>query len=247
MATGILDGLRTQTLASTDLDASGVILQHGTLSPRTIVSGENGIYFISRDKKLKYLTIDGLGSTNVQDVGIAIDEFLAELTLREQKNLVAFLFNNCYHVIMPDYVLVLDLQKRYWVRNSWQLVDAFWSEGGINAESNLYAITSDREIVKLYEGFTDSGSAIPCEFESQDFQLPYETNVTGVVIQHTSEPTEMSVELYMDDIFVGEFTDTPQKGNHFRIACYGYGHRARVRIKSKQGIPLINAVFLEVP
>ena len=43
--TGILDGLRTQTLASTDLDASGVILQHGTLSPRTIVSGENGIYF----------------------------------------------------------------------------------------------------------------------------------------------------------------------------------------------------------
>ena len=127
--TGILDGLRTQTLASTDLDASGVILQHGTLSPRTIVSGENGIYFISRDKKLKYLTIDGLGSTNVQDIGIAIDEFLAELTLREQKNLVAFLFNNCYHVIMPDYVLVLDLQKRYWVRNSWQLVDAFWSEG----------------------------------------------------------------------------------------------------------------------
>ena len=85
---------------------------------------------ISRDKKLKYLTIDGLGSTNVQDVGIAIDEFLAELTLREQKNLVAFLFNNCYHVIMPDYVLVLDLQKRYWVRNSWRLLDAFWSEGG---------------------------------------------------------------------------------------------------------------------
>ena len=50
---GQIDGLRQQSLAVTDLDTSGVIEQHGTLSPRTIVDGENGVYFISRDKKLK--------------------------------------------------------------------------------------------------------------------------------------------------------------------------------------------------
>ena len=251
---GRVSGLRMKSIADTDLDASGVILQHGTLSPRTIISGDNGIYFISRDKKLKYLTIDGFGNTNVKDVGIAIDDYLAELTLEEQKNLIAFLYNNCYHIIMPGYVLVLDIQKRYWTRLTWDLKDAFWSEGGAQGESILYAIRNKdtfgrftNDIVRLYEGFDDGDAKIPCEWESQDVQLPYETNVTGVVVQHTSEPQELSVELYMDDVLIKEFTGTPQKGNHFRIGCYGYGHRARIRLKSDDGIPSINLLALEIP
>ena len=251
---GIVDGLRMKSIADTDLDASGVMLQHGTLSPRTIISGDNGIYFISRDKKLKYLTIDGFGNTNVKDIGIAIDDYLAELTLEEQKNLIAFLYNNCYHIIMPGYVLVLDIQKRYWTRLTWDLKDAFWSEGGAQGESILYGIRSHdssgrftNDIVRLYEGFDDGGSLIPCEWESQDLQLPYETNVTGLIVQHTSDPQELSFDLYMDDILVGTFTGTPQKGNHFRISAFGYGHRARIRLKSDDGIPLINLLAIEIP
>lgn len=245
---GNIDGLRTQTLASTDLDASGVILQHGMLSPRTIVSGENGIYFISRDKKLKYLTVDGFGNTNVNDIGVAIDDFLEVLTLAEQKKLIAFLYENCYHIIMPDYVLAVDIQKRYWTRISWDLKDAFWSEGGINEESILYGLTADDTIVTLYEGETDGGNAIACEFESQDFQLPYETNVTGVAVYHTSgEGVMLSVDLYMDDVFRGTFTSLVEKANHFEIPVFGYGHRVRVRIRSENGIPLINAVLLNIP
>ena len=251
---GVVDGLRMKSIADTDLDASGVMLQHGTLSPRTIISGDNGIYFISRDKKLKYLTIDGYGNTNVKDVGIAIDDYLAELTIEEQKDLIAFLYDNCYHIIMPGYVLVLDIQRRYWTRITWDLKDAFWSEGGAQGESILYAIRNKdsfgrftNDIVRLYEGFQDEDALIPCEWESQDVQLPYETNVTGIIVQHTSEPQELSVDLYMDDVLIKEFRGTPQKGNHFRISTYGYGHRARVRLKSDDGIPLINLLALEIP
>lgn len=251
---GVVDGLRMKSIADTDLDASGVMLQHGTLSPRTIISGDNGIYFISRDKKLKYLTIDGYGNTNVKDVGIAIDDYLAELTIEEQKDLIAFLYDNCYHIIMPGYVLVLDIQRRYWTRLTWDLKDAFWSEGGAQGESILYAIRNKDsfgrftdDIVRLYEGFQDEDALIPCEWESQDVQLPYETNVTGIIVQHTSEPQELSAELYMDDVLIKEFRGTPQKGNHFRISTYGYGHRARIRLKSDDGIPLINLLALEIP
>ena len=251
---GVVDGLRMKSIADTDLDASGVMLQHGTLSPRTIISGDNGIYFISRDLKLKYLTIDGFGNTNVKDVGIAIDDYLAELTVSEQKDLIAFLYDNCYHIIMPGYVLVLDIQKRYWTRLTWDLKDAFWSEGGAQGESILYGIRSHdsfgrftNDIVRLYEGFDDGGSLIPCEWESQDLQLPYETNVTGLIVQHTSDQQELSFDLYMDDVLIKEFRGTPQKGNHFRIGCYGYGHRARIRLKSDEGIPLISLLAIEIP
>ena len=149
---------------------------------------------------------------------------------------------------MPTNVLVLDIQKRYWRTHSWRLVDGIWSEGGINSESAAYGILQDTyEIVQLYEGDDDNGDPIPCEFETQNIDLPYETNVTGVYILHTSEPQEMTVELYTDDNLTGTFTDIPQKGNNFRISTYGYGHEARVKIKTTDGIPRINAILLEIP
>ena len=249
-----ISGLRQKSLANTDLDTSGVVLQHGTLSPRTIVSGDNGIYFIGRDRRLKYLTIDGFGTTNIRDVGIAIEEFLAELTDDELKNLVAFLFDDCYHIIMPDFVLKLDISRRYWVRYNWYLLDAFWSEGGIQGESILYAIRSHdtegnftNDIVRLYEGEFDGEADIPCEWESHDVLLPFETNVTGVVVQHSSPEQELSAYLFIDDKPVGQFTGTPSKGNRFRIPCFGRGHLARVRLRSEKGIPLISELSLEIP
>ena len=250
-----ISGLRMKSLADTDLDTSGVVLAHGTLSPRTVISGDNGIYFIGRDRRLKYLTIDGFGNTNVKDIGIAIEEDLAELSDAELKNLVAFLYSDCYHIIMPGFVLKLDISRRYWMRYDWKLFDAFWSEGGIQGESILYAIRSHdsdnnytNDIVRLYEGETDGGAEIPCEWESHDVALPLETNITGVVVQHTTEPEpELSASLIVDEKDAGTFVGTPAKGNRFRISCFGKGHLARVRLRSKNKMPAINGLFLEIP
>jgi len=245
---GVISGLYDpQTIVEVDVDASHVIDGIGTMSPRSVLTVGGAVYFVGSDNRFYEYGINWRGQVDVRDVGLPIQQYLEDLTVAELENLVAFLYQNCYHLITPERVIILDMTRKYWASASWQLKDAFWSRGGVNAESILYGVLQDDTLVELFKGDTDNGAPIGGVWQSNPIAVPSEASITGVLCVHTTTPAPtVRVRVDIDDVEGVAEEFEPDKYNDYRHGIHGSGSRVSVRLETDEGFPLCDRIQLEV-
>ena len=245
---GVISGLYDpQTAVQVDADASTVIEGTGSASPRSVVTVGSAVYFVGSDRKLWRYGTNWRGQTDLDDVGLPIQDYLDNVDDDDLGNLVAFLYQNCYHLIMPDRVIVLDMTRKYWTSFSWRLKDALWSRGGINSESILYALTQSNRLVALYDGDTDAGDTIGGLWRSNPVPMPSESVITGVIAVHTdSEPPTVKCRADVDDRTGDVRTYTPRATNHFRCGLHKIGSRITVQLETDSGFPRLDRIQAEI-
>ena len=245
---GVISGLYDpQTAVQVDADASTVIEGTGSASPRSVVTVGSAVYFVGSDRKLWRYGTNWRGQTDLDDVGLPIQDYLDNVDDDDLGNLVAFLYQNCYHLIMSDRVIVLDMTRKYWTSFSWRLKDALWSRGGINSESILYALTQSNRLVALYDGDTDAGDTIGGLWRSNPVPMPSESVITGVIAVHTdSEPPIVKCRADVDDVAGDVRTYTPRATNHFRCGMHKIGSRITVQLETDSGFPRLDRIQAEI-
>ena len=245
---GVISGLyNPNTAIEVDVDASHVIEGIGTSAPRTVLTVGTAVYFVGSDKKFYQYAQDWRGSTQSRDVGLPIQKYLNEVTDAELPNLVAYLYRNCYHLVTPGRVIVMDMSRKYWTAFSWRLLDAFWSRGGRAAESILYGWTQGRELVELNKGTTDGGAHIGARWRSNPIPMPSESILDGIYAVHTdTTPVAMTCAIDIDNRELPGRVFTPQKSNRFRFGTHAKGSRAQVRLDSGNGFPTLDRIHAEI-
>lgn len=243
---GVISGLYDPTtIVQVDVDASSVIEGLGTMSPSSVVTVGTAVYFVGSDNRFYQFAADWRGRTDIKDVGLPIQKYLNEVDNLE--NLGAFLYRNCYHLITPNRVIILDMTRKYWTAASWKLRDAFWSRGGVNSESILYGWTTGKELVELFEGDTDNGDAIGGVWHSNPISIPSESTIIGVNVVHTTTPSPtMRCRVDIDDV-EGEAEEfIPDKSNDFQYGLFGAGSRIQVRLETDGEFPNLDRISAEI-
>lgn len=210
-----------------DIDASVKIENTGTSSPRSVCTLKNMTMFLGSDRILY-----SMSGIRVEPFSIAIQPYIERLTDAELADVFAWEYRNCYHLALPDEVLVLDLQKGYWTVVDWALKDAFWVQAQNNTDGNkLYAIDADDNILQLYTDETNEPNFM-CEWESNAFKLPYQSVISGVYVFHDGSARgklEVSLKINNGEYITRAFT--PSEYNRFRQGFHGRGHRAQIRVR----------------
>lgn len=245
---GLISGLYDpETIVEVDVDASHVIEGIGTMSGRSVLTVGSAVYFVGSDNQFYQYGTDWRGRTDVRDVGLPIQKYLDALDVDALENLVAFLYKNCYHLITAERVIILDMDRKYWTAASWRLKDAFWSRGGLRAESILYGVRRDGVLIELFKGDTDDGDVIGGVWQSNPIVVPSESSITGVLCVHTTTPTPtLTCRVDIDDVEGNAEEFYPDKSNDFRLGTFGSGSRVAVRLQSDEGFPLCDRIQLEI-
>ena len=245
---GVISGLYDpNTIVEVDIDASQVMEGVGTMSPRSVLTVGSAVYFVGSDNRFYQYGMNWRGQTEVRDVGLPIQRYLNEFDVVELQNLVAFLYGNSYCLITPERVIIMDMNRKYWTTASWRLKDAFWSRGGIQAESILYGLTQDDELVELFKGETDGENTIGWLWRSNPVLIPSESSITGILAVHTTTPSPtINCRVDIDDV-IGEAEEfIPEKSNDFRCGIHGYGSRFSVQLEGSSEPPLLDRIEAEV-
>ena len=237
----ILTGMFSpQAPPQTDLDASGGYDGIGTLSPRTVISFRDVVLFLGSDKSVYQL----LPGTRPQDLGLNIQTWLDAIPDDELPNCHAFSYNDLYHLFIPDVgVFRYDIKRNYWVRFDWFLHSAFWSRGGSNDESVLYAVDSRNRLIELYKGDTDGGEAINWIYSTNEWAAPEITNLHQVFVKVSGESEKMNIYIDNEGVvqsFCNNFTPTPY--NRYRYGFFARGNLFRVRLTGTGRVPRISAI-----
>lgn len=245
---GDIKGLHSpNTPIDISIDASVKKENIGTVYPKSITTLKDNVLFLGSDKILYVLS--GL---SVQPFSISIQPIIEAYTDDDLKNTVAFEYRNCYHLCLPNEVLVLDLQKKYWTIIDWRVTDVFWAQDVgdniFNDEDNeddedkrgdsIFAMLSGIKpdepdadtLVRLYED--NHSEKFNCEWESNTSRLPYETTISGIHVYHDeSSRGSLSVGIKMDNAEEYRWkTFKPSKRNRFRQGFHQKGHRIQVKI-----------------
>lgn len=245
---GVISGLyNPDVVVQVDIDASSVIVGTGSASPRSILTVGSGVYFVGSDRRFYQYAPDWRGNARLRDVGLPIQKYLNEIAEDDLPNIVAFLYQNCYHLITPERVIIMDMTRNYWTSASWVIDDAIWSRGGKESESILYALRSDDSVIELYSGDTDGDDDIGAAWQSNPLVIPSESVLTGVMCVHTTSPApEIRCRIDVDDNEGTARDFTPSKHNDFRCGTHALGSRVKVRLESDGAFPLMDRINAEV-
>ena len=247
MVTGraLLTGmLSPETPPQTDLDASGGIDSVGTLSPRSVIAFRNVVVFFASDKNVYQLGGAGMGLT---DIGLRIQEDLDEVREDDFENVHAFGWNDRYFLSLPGQGLFIYDQKRgYWTRYDISIKSAFWSRGGENNESILYAVRDDNQLLRLFEGDDDDGDDIEWAWESNELGFANDYTTFGeLYCHHSGEPSDVNVEIEVNGSVVANRSFEPSKGNRYRFGFHGSGSLLKAKVSGVGMVPRFSLFDLE--
>lgn len=243
---GNFTGLYGITLPNTDIDASGGITGFGTLSPDSIIEFRNFTIFLGSDKKIYQLS--GVDTLNLQEISLPIQPFLDAIPVDELIDVVACQYQDKYHLILADDVFVFDAQRKYWVRHTWNIQDAFWATGGVENESILYGLFEDGLVVRLYESELDNHQNITAYYQSN----PLPTNsvistLSEIYIYHsTQDPPSIFVTVDVDGVAGTEIEATPDISNRYRVGYFARGNIFTLKIRMPHGILDVSEIYLEI-
>ena len=217
-----------ETPPQTDLDASGGFQGIGTLSPNSVIAFRNVVLFLGTDRTL-YQLAKGSEPT---DLGLNVQPFLDAIPTEQLPDVFAFGYNDMYHLILPDDggVLRYSIKEKYWTRFDWRILSAFWSTGGIDNESILYGVKSDGALLRLYEGDTDAGDAIPWLWETNDLASDERRNFTEAFIKLSGESTRLAVSVRVEGQEVANRLFIPTPFNRYRFGFFGRGNLINMSI-----------------
>ena len=243
---GEVQGLHSPTTpVDINIDASIKKENIGTYAPRSITTLKDTILFLGSDKILYELS--GL---RVRPFSISIQPHIEKYSDEELEGVIAFEYRNCYHLCLPNEVLVLDLQKKYWTIFDWKLREVFWAQdsGREESDNTLYAIDADGNLLQLYKGDKDGEDNFTCEWESNPTKIAYESVISGVHVYHDESNTgALTVGLKINNDTYDNKSFTPSRSNRFRQGMHSKGHRVQVIVKDENEKKLrIDRIALEM-
>ena len=222
---------------STDISAADYKKNIGCISPRSIENDGEKVLFVGSDTQVYALS----GKTS-QRIGASITPFIKALTIEQQQKIVTEWHNERFYLTLPDSVLILNTERKYWTRFDWTLTDMFWSRGGQYAESKLYGLTPEDELILL--GIDNGDTDFPIVWESNVHVLPTTSFLTGVrVYSNDGEPVTVTVS---GNEPVKEITRTftPRLSNRYRAGVHTRGRNMEIKVESDQGI-MIDRIEIE--
>ena len=228
---GEIRGLNNpRTPIDVDLDASVRKDNVGTSYPRSVTTLKDQVIFLGSDRILY-----SMSGMSVSPFALSIQSHIDKYgnggyTDLSAENVIAFEYRNCYHLCLPNEVIVLDLQKRYWTIFDWEIEDIFWLQG---VQNTLYAMIDNR-LVRLYEGNDDAGTRIDCEWESNPQKLPLQGVISGVYVFHDeTNRGQIQVSYRVNNGPYQTRTFTPAAYNRFRQGMHAQGHRVQIKIRDE--------------
>ena len=228
---GDIKGLHSpNTPIDINLDASVKKENIGTYAPDSITTLKDTILFLGSDKIL--YSLNGL---SVTPFSLSIQPHIDRYTDDELEGITAFEYRNCYHLCLPNEMLVLDLQKRYWTIYDLAIDHVFWLQhsGRVDGENTMFAIDSSDNLFELFVDSSMMGVIEPtsCEWESNPIKVPYESVISGIHVYHDESnkgPLTISVKVNNGDY--KEYTFNPRRHNRFRQGVHAKGHRIQVKV-----------------
>ena len=154
-----------------------------------------------------------------------------------------------YHIVLGDNVFIYDAQRKYWTRYDWNITDAFWSRGGAENESILYGLTSNDEVVRLYDSTRDGSKAIDWSYVSNPISVEDTMTLSEVYIKHSSDEVDfddISVVVTTDGIRGTAVVGKPTIQNRFRFGIpNARGTLFEVEISGSGDPPDISEIYVE--
>ena len=223
--------------AHTDISAADYRKNIGCISPRSVKNDGNSVLFLGSDDQIYVLA-----GKNATPIGVNVKPFIEDLEISELKDVVTAWHNERFYLTLPDSVLILNTERKYWTRFDWQLKDMFWSRGGKTAESVFYGLTTDDDLVEL---LVDRGDQVfPTEWESNIEVLPTHALFTGIYV-YTEDSKEIAVTVSGNEP-PKEITRTftPKLSNKYRAGMHVKGRNINVKIRSEEPVT-IDRITLE--
>ena len=230
----------TELPPRTDLDASGGVPDMGTQSPLSVINFRSSVIFLGSDKHIWQLV-----DNKIVDIGSPIQYYLDRISDSQLSEVNAFHFNDRYHINIGSRTFVYDVAKKYWTSYNWNIQSAWWDRGGAAAESTLYALLGNQQLVKLYEGDDDSGAEISWTWESQSFSFDDIHTFSAIYVKTRTPFKQVRGHIIVNDVGVKDINFVPRPNNRFMSGFYGRGSEIKIILTGSGEPPIINGIEIE--
>ena len=217
--------------AQTDISAADYKKGVGCISARSIKNDGSVVLFIGSDAQIYTLT----GKT-AQPIGVNVQPFIESLEISELTGITASWYKRRFYITLPDSTLVLNTERKYWTRFDWKLKDIFWSRGGETAESKLYGLDIESNLLQLMLPRTDE--QFPTEWELNIEVIRSNTILTGLkVYSDDGHPITITAS-GNEPPKTQERTFTPKLSNKYRKGLHLKGRNFNVKLRSEHAIEI---------
>ena len=224
--------------AQTDISASDYKKNIGCISPRSVKNDGTVVLFVGNDDQIYQMA-----GKQASPIGSNIKPYISALTIEEQQDIVTEWHNERFYLTLPDSVLILNTERKYWTRFDWDLKDVQLSRGGQNAENIFYGLTDDDRLVELLTDNPDEVFGI--KWEQNTELLPAGSRLTGVYV-YTDDGEEITITVKGNEPVREQVrTFTPKLGNRYRMGCHVKGRNMEIKVESENPVT-IDRILLEV-
>ena len=217
--------------AQTDISADDYKKNIGCISPRSVKNDGDIVLFVGSDDQIYQMN-----GKQAIPIGVSVKPFIEGLTLTEQRDIVTEWHNERFYLTLPDSVLILNVERKYWTRFDWDLKDILWSRGGKTAESLLYGLTDADILVELQVDNPDE--VFPIKWERNVSIRQTGTLLTAVYV-YTDNGEEVTVTVSgnePDKEVVRTFI--PKLGNKYRAGTHVKGRNIEIKVESDNPITI---------
>lgn len=221
---------------NTDIDASGTVQNTGLLTQNAIANNGSEVVFIGNNRQ-----VYAMAGRQFQPIGVDIKPFIEDIPDDALEQISVTYQNEQFYLILPDSVLVLDTERKYWTRQDWNIQDIYWYQGRAERASNLLALT-DRDTIELnVDSIERFGQLWEC-----NTQISETHSLVTALYVYTDDEKEVKVEAMGNEppqIVERFFTPTLQ--NRYRVGFHLKTRHLNVRITTEEPI-LIDRIDIEV-
>ena len=236
---GLFSGLYDVNVsAQTDIDASKYKENIGCISPDSIINNGSVVLFVGTDDQI-YTIVD----SSITPIGLDIKPFIRELTIEEKELISASWYKERFYITLKDSTLLLDTERKFWLRYDWNLSNIYWDRGKSKAQSKLYGLSNDHKIMELN---IDRGDEVfPIMLETNIQLLPAQSNLNAVyVYTDDNESVKITVE-GNEPKRIEERTFKPRLGNKYMTPCYVKGRQVKMKLECEKPINIDRLIMTE--
>ena len=222
----------------TDISAAASKKNIGCISPNSIINDGTMVLFVGSDDQI-YALVDKTASP----IGLSVKPFIQELTLTEQENISAQWHKERFYLTLKDSTLLLDTERKFWLRYDWELSDIQWDRGGASPESRLYGLTQDDEFVELNIDNEDETFSIMLETNKQ--VVPTGSLATAVYV-YTEDNETLTVTVTGNEPYrevIREYR--PRLGNKYRVGVHVKGRHITMKLECPTPISIDRIMIME--
>lgn len=236
---GIFTGLYDIEVSSfTDISAADYKKNIGTISADSIVNDGSVVIFVGSDDQI-YM----MAGKEAQAIGLDVKPYIEEMTIEEQSKISASWYKHRFYIALKDSTLILNTERKYWLRYDWNMASFQWDRGGNSPKSDFVGLTKDGAVVELNKKNIDE--EFPVRVETNKQILPTQSKITGVyVYTDAAEMVNLTVTANEPDRTI-EKSFRPRIGNKYKQGLFAKGRHITTKVECEKPI-LIDRVLIEL-